>query len=89
MSVFIVNSMFCVDMQVVNDDVPGEIYEDEDDENDENNWRNDYPDEDEFLPDEDGDGEKGMPVINIVCFHAVRAYKSHPFLHAISKKTAN
>ncbi|NXN65569.1 S7A6O protein, partial [Himantopus himantopus] len=43
---------------VVNDDVPGEIYEDEDDENDENNWRNDYPDEDEFLPDEDGDGEK-------------------------------
>ncbi|KGL86638.1 putative RNA polymerase II nuclear localization protein SLC7A6OS, partial [Charadrius vociferus] len=43
---------------VVNDDVPGELYEDEDDENDENNWRNDYPDEDEFLPDEDGDGEK-------------------------------
>ncbi|KAM7101736.1 putative RNA polymerase II nuclear localization protein SLC7A6OS isoform 1-T1 [Ciconia maguari] len=38
--------------------VPGEIYEDEDDENDENNWRNDYPDEDEFLPEEDGDGEK-------------------------------
>lgn len=43
---------------VVNDDVPGELYEDEDDENDENNWRNDYPDEDEFLPDEDSDGEK-------------------------------
>ncbi|KFQ33838.1 putative RNA polymerase II nuclear localization protein SLC7A6OS, partial [Merops nubicus] len=40
------------------DHVPGEIYEDEDDENDENNWRNDYPDEDEFLPEEDGDGEK-------------------------------
>ncbi|NXS52827.1 S7A6O protein, partial [Brachypteracias leptosomus] len=46
--------------ELVDDDpVPGEIYEDEDDENDENNWRNDYPDEDEFLPEEDGDGEKG------------------------------
>ncbi|XP_074014090.1 probable RNA polymerase II nuclear localization protein SLC7A6OS isoform X2 [Numenius arquata] len=43
---------------VDNDDVAGEIYEDEDDENDENNWRNDYPDEDEFLPEEEGDGEK-------------------------------
>ncbi|NXG68194.1 S7A6O protein, partial [Baryphthengus martii] len=43
---------------VDNDHVPGEIYEDEDDENDENNWRNDYPDEDEFLPEEDGGGEK-------------------------------
>ncbi|NWX88849.1 S7A6O protein, partial [Nothoprocta pentlandii] len=40
------------------DHIPEEIYEDEDDENDENNWRNDYPDEDEFLPEEDGDGEK-------------------------------
>ncbi|NXG35646.1 S7A6O protein, partial [Dromaius novaehollandiae] len=45
--------------ELVDDDhVPGEIYEDEDDENDENNWRNDYPDEDEFLPEEDGDAEK-------------------------------
>ncbi|XP_061863723.1 probable RNA polymerase II nuclear localization protein SLC7A6OS isoform X2 [Colius striatus] len=45
--------------ELVGDDhVPGEIYEDEDDENDENNWRNDYPDEDEFLAEEDGDGEK-------------------------------
>ncbi|XP_029881998.1 probable RNA polymerase II nuclear localization protein SLC7A6OS isoform X2 [Aquila chrysaetos chrysaetos] len=45
--------------ELVDDDhVPGEIYEDEDDENDENNWRNDYPDEDEFLREEDGDGEK-------------------------------
>ncbi|KAM6057843.1 putative RNA polymerase II nuclear localization protein SLC7A6OS isoform 2-T2 [Chlamydotis macqueenii] len=45
--------------ELVDDDpVPGEIYEDEDDENDENNWRNDYPDEDEFLPEEDSDGEK-------------------------------
>ncbi|KAM6324893.1 putative RNA polymerase II nuclear localization protein SLC7A6OS isoform 2-T2 [Podargus strigoides] len=45
--------------ELIDDDhVPGEIYEDEDDENDENNWRNDYPDEDEFLPEEDGDGEK-------------------------------
>ncbi|NWQ77145.1 S7A6O protein, partial [Columbina picui] len=44
--------------ELVDDDhVPGEIYEDEDDENDENNWRNDYPDEDEFLAEEDGDGE--------------------------------
>ncbi|KAF1405267.1 putative RNA polymerase II nuclear localization protein SLC7A6OS, partial [Spheniscus humboldti] len=47
------------DYELVDDDhIPGEIYEDEDDENDENNWRNDYPDEDEFLPEEDGDGEK-------------------------------
>ncbi|NWI29615.1 S7A6O protein, partial [Sula dactylatra] len=45
--------------ELIDDDhVHGEIYEDEDDENDENNWRNDYPDEDEFLPEEDGDGEK-------------------------------
>ncbi|XP_010017119.1 PREDICTED: probable RNA polymerase II nuclear localization protein SLC7A6OS, partial [Nestor notabilis] len=45
--------------ELVNDDhIPGEIDEDEDDENDENNWRNDYPDEDEFLPEEDDDGEK-------------------------------
>ncbi|NWX45122.1 S7A6O protein, partial [Steatornis caripensis] len=45
--------------ELVDDDhIPGEIYEDEDDENDENNWRNDYPDEDEFLPEEDGDREK-------------------------------
>ncbi|KFW75457.1 putative RNA polymerase II nuclear localization protein SLC7A6OS, partial [Phalacrocorax carbo] len=45
--------------ELVDDDhVHGEIYEDEDDENDENNWRNDYPDEDEFLPEEDCDGEK-------------------------------
>ncbi|NXM09550.1 S7A6O protein, partial [Tyrannus savana] len=42
----------------VNDDpVPEEVYEDEDDENDENNWRNDYPEEDEFLPEEDGEKE--------------------------------
>ncbi|XP_010192625.1 PREDICTED: probable RNA polymerase II nuclear localization protein SLC7A6OS, partial [Mesitornis unicolor] len=45
--------------ELIDDDhVPGEIYEDEDDENDENNWRNDYPDEEEFLADEDGDGGK-------------------------------
>ncbi|NXE80630.1 S7A6O protein, partial [Cochlearius cochlearius] len=45
--------------ELVDDDqVPGEIYDDEDDENDENNWRNDYPEEEEFLPEEDGDGEK-------------------------------
>ncbi|NXC49330.1 S7A6O protein, partial [Penelope pileata] len=44
--------------ELVDDDqVPAEIYEDEDDENDENNWRNDYPDEDEFLAEEE-DGEK-------------------------------
>ncbi|XP_075571531.1 putative RNA polymerase II nuclear localization protein SLC7A6OS isoform X2 [Pelecanus crispus] len=50
---------FREEYELVDDDhVPGEIYEDEDDENDENNWRNDYPDEDEFLPEEDGDGEK-------------------------------
>ncbi|KAM3828771.1 putative RNA polymerase II nuclear localization protein SLC7A6OS [Vipera latastei] len=36
---------------------PEEIYEDEDDENNENNWRNDYPDENEFL-DEDEESEK-------------------------------
>ncbi|XP_026569903.1 probable RNA polymerase II nuclear localization protein SLC7A6OS [Pseudonaja textilis] len=37
--------------------LPEETYEDEDDENNENNWRNDYPDEDEFL-DEDEESEK-------------------------------
>ncbi|XP_038223811.1 probable RNA polymerase II nuclear localization protein SLC7A6OS isoform X4 [Dermochelys coriacea] len=39
------------------DDISEEIYDDEDDENNENNWRNDYPDEDEFLPEEDEDRE--------------------------------
>ncbi|XP_030060156.1 putative RNA polymerase II nuclear localization protein SLC7A6OS [Microcaecilia unicolor] len=33
-----------------------EIYEDEDDENEENNWRNEYPDEDELLFEEDEEG---------------------------------
>ncbi|XP_063169016.1 probable RNA polymerase II nuclear localization protein SLC7A6OS [Candoia aspera] len=37
--------------------IPEEIYEDEDDENNENNWRNDYPDEDEFLDDESEHGD--------------------------------
>lgn len=65
------NVVFCIDMQVDDDHVPGEIYEDEDDENDENNWRNDYPDEDEFLAEEDDDdGEKGMPLLNIIGVHA-------------------
>ncbi|XP_044290219.1 probable RNA polymerase II nuclear localization protein SLC7A6OS isoform X2 [Varanus komodoensis] len=40
-------------------DVSEEIYEDEDDENHENNWRNDYPDEDEFSTDEDDESENG------------------------------
>ncbi|KAJ1082138.1 hypothetical protein NDU88_002308 [Pleurodeles waltl] len=31
----------------------GDIFEDEDDENEENNWRNEYPDEDEFQDDEE------------------------------------
>ncbi|XP_067158736.1 probable RNA polymerase II nuclear localization protein SLC7A6OS isoform X2 [Apteryx mantelli] len=52
------SSVTAANPQVDDDHIPGEIYEDEDDENDENNWRNDYPDEDEFLPEEDGDGEK-------------------------------
>lgn len=34
-------------VQMADDDVPDEVYEDDDDENEENNWRNDYPDEDE------------------------------------------
>lgn len=59
-------------MQVNDDPGPEEAYEDEDDENDENNWRNDYPEEDEFLPEEDG--EKGTCVINSVCFFAVHVY---------------
>lgn len=37
-----------------------EIFEDEDDENEENNWRNEYPDEDEFQDDEENsDWEAG------------------------------
>ncbi|NXI46509.1 S7A6O protein, partial [Galbula dea] len=50
---------YAEEYELVDDDhVPGEMYEDEDDENDENNWRNDYPDEEEFLPEEDCDGEE-------------------------------
>lgn len=59
-------------MQVNDDPGPEEVYEDEDDENDENNWRNDYPEEDEFLPEEDR--EKGTAVINAVCIPAVHVY---------------
>uniref|UniRef100_A0A6J0UL03 Probable RNA polymerase II nuclear localization protein SLC7A6OS n=1 Tax=Pogona vitticeps TaxID=103695 RepID=A0A6J0UL03_9SAUR len=44
------------DYELVDEDrIPEEIYEDEDDENSENNWRNDYPDEDDFLPDDNED----------------------------------
>ncbi|XP_061449772.1 probable RNA polymerase II nuclear localization protein SLC7A6OS isoform X1 [Rhineura floridana] len=42
------------DCELVDEDrISEEMYEDEDDENNENNWRNDYPDEDEFLREED------------------------------------
>ncbi|XP_062997584.1 probable RNA polymerase II nuclear localization protein SLC7A6OS isoform X2 [Elgaria multicarinata webbii] len=41
------------DCELVDEEqISEEIYEDEDDENNESNWRNDYPDEDEFLPEE-------------------------------------
>lgn len=70
-------------MQVNDDPGPEEVYDDEDDENDENNWRNDYPEEEEFLPEEDG--EKGTLVINAVCFPAVHVYIPS-FLHAVPKK---
>nr|XP_020661392.1 probable RNA polymerase II nuclear localization protein SLC7A6OS [Pogona vitticeps] len=44
------------DYELVDEDrIPEEMYEDEDDENSENNWRNDYPDEDDFLPDDNED----------------------------------
>lgn len=45
--------LFNFNMQVDENHIAEEIYDDEDDENNENNWRNDYPDEDEFLPGED------------------------------------
>ncbi|XP_067407795.1 probable RNA polymerase II nuclear localization protein SLC7A6OS [Emydura macquarii macquarii] len=44
--------------ELVDDNISEEIYEDEDDENNENNWRNDYPDEDEFFPEEDENSDK-------------------------------
>ncbi|XP_074864864.1 putative RNA polymerase II nuclear localization protein SLC7A6OS isoform X2 [Carettochelys insculpta] len=45
--------------ELVDDDhVSEEIDDDEDDENSENNWRNDYPDEDEFLPEEDENSDR-------------------------------
>lgn len=47
---------FDIDIQIDEDRIPEETYEDEDDENSENNWRNDYPDEEDFLPDDDKDG---------------------------------
>ncbi|XP_043937453.1 probable RNA polymerase II nuclear localization protein SLC7A6OS [Protopterus annectens] len=37
------------------DNGPQEMFEDEDDENEENNWRNDYPDENEFVDEEEAD----------------------------------
>ncbi|XP_066493639.1 probable RNA polymerase II nuclear localization protein SLC7A6OS isoform X2 [Tiliqua scincoides] len=51
---------YAQDCELVNEDfISEEIYEDEDDENNENNWRNDYPDEEEFLPEEDDESENG------------------------------
>ncbi|KYO25441.1 probable RNA polymerase II nuclear localization protein SLC7A6OS [Alligator mississippiensis] len=44
--------------ELVADPISEEIYDDEDDENDENNWRNDYPDEDEFLPEENENSDR-------------------------------
>ncbi|XP_073515411.1 probable RNA polymerase II nuclear localization protein SLC7A6OS [Phyllobates terribilis] len=35
------------EQELMPDDEPDEVYEDEDDENEENNWRNDYPDEED------------------------------------------
>ncbi|XP_003222994.2 probable RNA polymerase II nuclear localization protein SLC7A6OS [Anolis carolinensis] len=44
------------DCELVDEErISEEIYEDEDDENNENNWRNEYPDEDDFLPEGDED----------------------------------
>ncbi|XP_048371156.1 probable RNA polymerase II nuclear localization protein SLC7A6OS [Sphaerodactylus townsendi] len=47
------------DYELVDEEViPEEVYDDDDDENSENNWRNDYPDEDEFAEeDENSDRE--------------------------------
>ncbi|XP_042293969.1 probable RNA polymerase II nuclear localization protein SLC7A6OS [Sceloporus undulatus] len=48
------------DCELVDEErISEEIYDDEDDENNEDNWRNDYPDEDDFLPDEDKESENG------------------------------
>ncbi|XP_051884305.1 probable RNA polymerase II nuclear localization protein SLC7A6OS [Pristis pectinata] len=46
--------------ELINDEViADETCEDEDDENEENNWRNDYPDEDDWNREEDTDEEDG------------------------------
>uniref|UniRef100_A0A7M4FCS3 Probable RNA polymerase II nuclear localization protein SLC7A6OS n=1 Tax=Crocodylus porosus TaxID=8502 RepID=A0A7M4FCS3_CROPO len=50
--------------ELVADHISEEIYDDEDDENDENNWRNDYPDEDEFLPEENENSDREKDVIS-------------------------
>ncbi|KAK2107236.1 solute carrier 7, member 6 opposite strand [Saguinus oedipus] len=42
--------------ELVNDQEPEDIYEDEDDENSENNWRNEYPEEESSDGDEDSRG---------------------------------
>ncbi|XP_078256656.1 putative RNA polymerase II nuclear localization protein SLC7A6OS [Rhinoraja longicauda] len=39
--------------------IEDEMYEDEDDENEENNWRNDYPDEDDWNSEEDMEKQDG------------------------------
>ncbi|XP_029464524.1 probable RNA polymerase II nuclear localization protein SLC7A6OS [Rhinatrema bivittatum] len=44
---------YAQECELVDDHKSQEIYEDEDDENEENNWRNEYPDEDEFLFEEE------------------------------------
>uniref|UniRef100_A0A8C8R9Y6 Probable RNA polymerase II nuclear localization protein SLC7A6OS n=1 Tax=Pelusios castaneus TaxID=367368 RepID=A0A8C8R9Y6_9SAUR len=45
--------------ELVDDEhISEEIYDDEDDENNENNWRNDYPDEDEFFHEEDENSDR-------------------------------
>ncbi|KAH0619501.1 hypothetical protein JD844_000163 [Phrynosoma platyrhinos] len=66
------------DCELVDEErISEEIYDDEDDENNEDNWRNDYPDEEDFLPDEDKDESENESVSDEDCGYIRRTWEKY------------
>jgi Transcription factor Iwr1 len=68
-----------------------EMSEEDEDSNDENNWRNDYPDEDEFS-DEDGSiGERQMrkAVANFDIEDELSSDDDNDFVYSVDSESAN
>jgi hypothetical protein len=73
------------------DDELQEYYEDEDDSNDEGNWRNDYPDEDPFIYENEGaeycygDGEIFLNAFYVIIFEVLHNWFFILFLRLIHR----